>query len=286
VSEFPYHLREDDDEVLSLQFANPDRSLVRQKLEEKRNEVKDQVLDFRSEIISREIDQQIYGVYWTEIYPREFEDEQLRSLSEEEELIVGTVLEGFEAIEEDCAIEDEPLKWYKKPDLHEISEQVDRAQWKQTVPDTGGHLLSNLIIGHGLPNANHRTSISFLETYLQSFEPDFEVPDTGVHGEWYDWSESFVRKSKRLLTLSRKARVLRYLEDWGCDALVRKNDNEIDFTEYNLSVDDPHDHFRGLHRELSTEFVYQILERTEYDHLIAKEDPGKSVFVDRLAADQ
>lgn len=284
VSGFPYHVWQEG-EVLSLQFANPDRSAVENKLEREREEAGEEVSEFRSEIICRELDMDIYGLYTTKIYPREFEEKQFAQLSPEEELLIGTVLEGFEAIEEECAVENRPLKWYKKPDIPTILEQINRVQWKQNVPNVGGHLLSNLIIGHGLPNANHRTSISFLETYLQSFEPDFEVPDTGIHGEWYDWSEEFVRESKRLLTLSRKAPILCYLDEWGCSALVRKNDNEIDFTDYSLHVENPHDYFRQKHREMSTEFVYQILERTEYNHLIAKEDLGKTVFIDRLTAD-
>lgn len=174
----------------------------------------------------------------------------------------------------------------KKPDLSEIVEQVDKVQWRQSVPVVGGNLLSNLITGHGLPNANHRTSISFLETYLQTFDPTFEIPDTGVDGEWYDWSADFVQESKRLLMLSRKSPMFQYLVQWGCDFVRRKNGDDVRLMDYRIGVDDPHSYFCRKHQELCIRFIYKIIERAGHETLQKKEDPGKSVFVDRLLSTQ
>lgn len=282
-----YHRRLDDGTVLSLQFAQPDLEVVEAKEQELRQEADaNGAQHFESQIQSQAFDQQIHSLYSAEIYPREFPDEDIESLSQRESLIVNSLLEAFRSIEQQWVQQGEPLKWYKRPDLPRIVEEVSETRWRQPVPDVAGCLLSNLIFGHGLPNANHRSSLSFVETYLSTFEPEFEIPDTGVHGEWFDWSEEFVHESKRLLMLARKAMMFRYLADWGCSSVLRKNDVVVDFDEYDIGVYDPETHFRQQHKELSIEFVYQILERTEYDALIGEKDPGKRVFLDRLSAIQ
>lgn len=282
-----YHRNLDDGTVLSLQFTHPDRELVEAKEQELRQGAdENEVQLFESQIRSRTFDQRIHTLYTAEIYPREFPDEDIESLSQRELLIVDSLLEAFRAIEKQREKQGEPLKWYKRPDLPRIVEEVTETRWRQPVPDVAGCLLSNLIFGHGLPNANHRSSLSFVETYLGTFEPQFEIPDTGVHGEWFDWSEEFVYESKRLLMLARKAKMFRYFEDWGCDSVIRKNDVSVDFDDYDIWVEDPWSYFRQQHKELSIEFVYQILERTEYDTLIGEQDPGKRVFLDRLSAIQ
>lgn len=242
--------------------------------------------EFESSIVPRRLDKRIYILYTAKIYPRQFPDRDLLNLTEEEKLIVFTVLDGFETIEKECAEAGSPLLWYKKPDLSEIIRQVDRVQWRQPVAAVGGNLLSNLITGHGLPNANHRTSISFLETYLQTFDSTFEVPDTGVSGEWYDWSANFVQESKRLLIMSRKSPLFRYLAQWGCEYVRRKNGDDVFLSEYDIDTGNPYSYFCRKHEELCIEFVHKILEHTRYESLIEKEDPGKSVFIDRLASTQ
>ncbi|QLG28154.1 hypothetical protein HUG10_11605 [Halorarum halophilum] len=282
-----YHRRLDDGTVLSLQFCHPSRERVEAREQHLLQEAAGhEVQHFESQIVSQRYDQQIHALYTAEIYSREFPDEDIASLTRRESLIVETLLEAFRSIEKKWEQEGDPLKWYKRPELRRIVEEVTGTQWRQPVPNVAGCLLSNLIFGHGLPNANHRSSLSLVETYLGTFKPDFEIPDTGVHGEWFDWSEEYVHESKRLLMLARKAKMFRYIEDWGCTSIVRKNDVVAAFEDYNIWVDDPWSHFRQQHRELSIEFVYQILERTEYDTLIGEQDPGKRVFLDRLAATQ
>jgi hypothetical protein len=86
--------------------------------------------------------------------------------------------------------------------------------------------------------------------------------------------------------LARKAKMFCYLVDWGCDYVIRKNDVVIDLNDYDIRTENPWSHFRQQHKELSIQFVYQILERTEYDTLIREQDPGKRVFLDRLSAIQ
>lgn len=282
-----YHSRLDDGTVLFLQFAHPARERVEATEQELRQDAdNNEVQRFESQIRSQTFDQRIHTLYTAEIYPREFPDKDIERLSQRESLIVDTLLEAFRTIEDEREEQGDPLKWYKRPQLPRIIEEVTETQWQQPVPDVAGCLLSNLIFGHGLPNANHRSSLSFVETYLSTFEPEFEIPNTGVPGEWFDWSKEYVHESKRLLMLARKSDMFCYLMEWGCNGVVRKNDIVADFEDYEIQVADPWHHFRQQHQELSIEFVYQILERTEYDTLIGEQDPGKRIFLDRLAAIQ
>ncbi len=281
-----YHRRVGPRAILSLQYANPDPHEVIEKEQNRSEAAGTNLRDFKSSIVPYRLSERIYVLYIAEIHPREFPDDDLQNLSDADRILIQTLLDGFETIEKDCAESGSPLLWYKRPDLSEIVQQIDRVQWRQSVSAVGGNLLSNLITGHGLPNANHRTSISFLETYLQTFDPTFEIPDTGVDDEWYDWSADFVQNSKRFLMLSRKSPLFRYLLRWGCEYVSRKNGDEVYLDDYDIHISDPYTHFSHRHRELCTRFVYKILERAGYENLQDEEDSGKSVFIDRLAANQ
>ena len=76
----------------------------------------------------------------------------------------------------DLIDDDQNLVWYKPLEPDRIADAVARVEWCQTIPDIGGRLLSNLILAHGLPNANHRTALGFLNAYLATIEPAFEPP--------------------------------------------------------------------------------------------------------------
>lgn len=281
----PYHLEEGDGVVLSLQFANPELEAVEQRLRDKREDSSPAVNDFYADIINSSFDQEIHALYTAEVYHRSFAGYEEIS-GEGNQILIDTVIEGFQEIEEECQVNGNSFRWYKQPELHKIVEAINQTEWQQRIPNVAGCLLSNLITTHGLPNANHRTALSFVQVYLNTYAPEFEIPDTGMTGEWYDWAEEFVRESKRLLTLSRKTLLFRYLERWGCEGVIRKDDSKLRFENYDLGADEPLLHFRRQHKELSMEFIYEILERTEENSLIGREDLGRGVFIDRLKGNQ
>lgn len=280
----PYHTEQADGIVLSLQFANPNFETAQQREQQLEAQADSMAAEFRSAIDSTDLDTEVYAVFSAEIHPRVFPDEQFEMLSGDDELVVDTMLDGFHEIEAQQDNAETPFRWYKKPMLPLIVEQVERTQWKQTVPEVGGSLLSNLIIGHALPNANHRASLGFVGTYLQTIEPRFAMPDMGASGEWYEWASEYVAESKRLLTLRRNATMFAHLRAWGCRAIVRKNGNRIEFADYDLDVDDPLSQFGRQHRSRSVAFIRRILYRTGNEHLLNQADNGKSAFVDRLEA--
>lgn len=141
-----YHRRMDDGTVLSLQFAHPDRERVEAEEQERRQDAENnEVQRFESQIRSKTFDQHIHALYTAEIYPREFPDEDIERLSQRESLIVDSLLEAFRTIEDEWEEQGEPLKWYKRPDLPRIIEEVSETQWQRPVPDVAGCLLLNLI---------------------------------------------------------------------------------------------------------------------------------------------
>lgn len=280
---FPYHVEQEDDVVLSLQFVNPERKPVEQRRESLAKECPDSA-DFGFDICSETLDQEVFGLYTAEIHPRAFSVEELERLSPDEQILVDTVIDGFRTIEGECREAGRPLDWYKQPEIPKIIQAFERTQWRQPVAEVGGRLFSNLLLEHPLPNANHRTAVSVVETYLQSISPDVGLPATGEPGEWYEWSREYIRESKRLLTLRRKTAMFRHLREWGCDEIERKNKNVISFSDYELDCDDPRSYYREQHLDLGIEFVEKVLNRTNHEHLINVEDSGKATFVSRLKA--
>lgn len=149
----------------------------------------------------------------------------------------------------------------------------DRIEWQQPVTAVGGQLLSNLILTHALPNANHRTSLSMLLIYLQSVGVDVsgeDLVDSGV--------DEYIQKSKRLLTIRRNATKFRILEDCGGDTVERKGGIQIDLGAYDLTVSDPYTTYARKHEEHSTQFVERLID----EDWRTVDDSGLRTFLDRL----
>jgi len=191
--------------------------------------------------------------------------------------IVDSILQLFDFIREDQGPE-----WYKPLEPESIAQAVERVQWRESVGSVGGQIVSRLILSHGLPNANHRTSLTTLLTYLETFGDLPEVPDTNVGDEWVEWINGYIRESKCLITVRRNARLFGYLMSIGATGVERKNNLVIGFEDYPPGVDDPWEHYRTLHEELWTDFTYEFLERCGASELADREDDGMRVLADRL----
>lgn len=163
----------------------------------------------------------------------------------------------------------------KSADLDAIPDILtDRVEWKQSTSDVGGQLLSNLILTHPLPNANHRTALGSLLVYLQSIGVDATVEDLRSAGV-----DAYIQESKRLLTIRRNATQFRILAKCGCTTVERKGGIQIPLEEYQLDVDDPYSTYATEHERHSISFVERIVADTDYE---STRDPGLRVFLDRL----
>jgi prophage maintenance system killer protein len=217
----------------------------------------------------------------------EFED-VLVKMSPQDRTITVRLLQIFEEIVEKKELKEETkLEIYKQIELERIPDAIARVDWTGTAVDVAGQLLSTLILGHALPNANHRTSISMAQWYLESIETGFSFPDFATEADdWKTWVNKYITESKRLLTVRRNTTAFSLLSEWGTDTVIRRNDIEIVLAEYDLDFTRPeaYAHYGDVHTELCTDFLAESVIRAGHDELISTEGIGKAEFVSFLEA--
>jgi len=150
----------------------------------------------------------------------EFED-VLDEMSPQNRTITVRLLQIFEEIIEEKELEEqEKLEIYKQIELERIPDALARVDWTGTAIDVAGQLMSTLILKHALPNANHRTSISMAQWYLESIETGFSFPDFATEEyDWKTWVNEYITESKRLLTVRRNTTAFSLLSEWGVTPL-------------------------------------------------------------------
>lgn len=212
----------------------------------------------------------------------EFED-VLDEMSPQDRMITVRLLQIFEKIIEEKELEEEAkLEIYKQIELERIPDAIARVDWSGTAVDVAGQLMSTLILKHALPNANHRTSVSMAQWYLESIETGFSFPDFATEEyDWKSWVNEYITESKRLPTVRRNTTAFSLLAEWGCDTVLRKNGIEIVLAEYDLDFtrSEAYKHYGELHTELCTNFLTASVTRAGHDELIATEGNGKAEFV-------
>ena len=215
----------------------------------------------------------------------EFED-TLDEMSPQNRTITVRLLQIFEEIIEEKELEeDTKLEIYKQIELERIPDALARVDWTGTAIDVAGQLMSTLILKHALPNANHRTSISMAQWYLESIETGFSFPDFATEEyDWKTWVNEHITESKRLLTVRRNTTAFSLLSEWGCDTVMRKNGIEIVLTEYDLGFtrSEAYAYYGDVHTELCTDFLIESVTRAGHDELITTEGIGKAAFVSFL----
>lgn len=212
----------------------------------------------------------------------EFED-VLDEMSPQNRTITVRLLQIFEEIIEEKELEEEAkLEIYKQIELERIPDALARVDWTGTAIDVAGQLMSTLILKHALPNANHRTSISMAQWYLESIETGFSFPDFATEEyDWKTWVNEYITESKRLLTVRRNTTAFSLLAEWGCDTVVRKNGIEIVLAEYDLDFtrSEAYAYYGDVHTALCTDFLIESVTRAGHDELITTEGIGKAEFV-------
>jgi len=218
-----------------------------------------------------------------ESHPHRLPENWESGLSESDIVLADALIVSFTGVMETWQENGNPLNWYKKPEPSQFGAAFERVEWRQTVPKVAGEIMSNLIWTHALPNANHRTAVAFIRTYLQSVANDTtgEIPSAGNYdGEWFDWAKEYIYESKRLLLLGRKRRLLKYAKAQGVETVTRKGGVEVNLTAHEFNRETKHKAKTG-HRNRCISFSQDLIERSDYDLLDAI-DPGKRTFVDRL----
>ncbi|WP_257301065.1 hypothetical protein [Haloarchaeobius sp. FL176] len=277
-----YHLP--NDKEFSLEFVNPDRSVV---------EDQQQGIEGRTLVREYELEQTVYALYTAR--------QQALGPAEDLDYDFSAEMESFDAVDRTIAIrilglfrtiidqtyeeERKKLRAYKRVDLDKIPDALGYVNWDGTVPEIGGSLLSNLILTHPLPNANHRTSLALLELYIQAHRYGFDLPEMATEEfEWRGWANQRIRESKRLLTVRRNASIFYYLWKFGCDVVERKGSIQIRLETYALDIPQhiAYDKYGSEHEELCTDLTEQILYREEYSELVNEGGMTKKQFAKRL----
>lgn len=179
----------------------------------------------------------------------------------------------------------EEFRLYKEFEPQKIQQALDHVSWGTTVPQVAGELMSNLILRHSLPNANHRTGITMLHFCIESVEPDFEMPRTHIDDEtWQEWVDSYIVDSKRLITVRRNNLRFKQLEELGVDLVERKDGIQIRLTEFELEMHwrDALSTYARRHEEHCTAFAHVVLKRAERDELLDRSGPTRQAFIEYL----
>lgn len=287
----PYHIGPED--RYSLDFVNPDRNEFEGFLAERSVEPGISVKSREIPVDTDEGTQTLYAVYSRTapdvLLDQSTDEEIVRILDEqytEPQLqILDVILESFVGITETVEDTTGRFQVYKDMDLEKIPEVLEYPDWgTKSVTTVGGQLLSRFILSHPMPNANHRTALTLLERYLRSHGDQLRIPDTGEQGTWYEWARPYIHDSKRLLTVRRNAHVFRYAQSFGVDVVRRKNDVDIELSEFDLTVDNPLGYFATEHEHRSIDFVETVLTQagSEAERFSGTTDPGMETFVEAL----
>lgn len=280
----PYH-QEHGGLVLSLRFVNPNQDVAIESAKDFKAQTSE---DIQTKVVVEEytFDDDLYAVYAAHSYPKEFPTDWDKSLPHREVVLIDSVINTFKGVEDQWLNRGMPLNYYKQPDPRKIGVALDRVQWRQDVPTTGGEIMSSLLLKHTLPNANHRTSVAYLRTYLQSMtdDSDAEFEHAGNYqGDWYDWAKNHVYESKRLLMLRRKSSLLQHAKNHGVDVIRRKSGVKLDLSTQNFENSNAQEIAKNGHTNRCIQFTIELLERSGYENLKSQTDDGKRTFIDRLS---
>lgn len=279
----PYHV-ERDDLVLSLRYVTPSVSKAETVVGDLESETPEDTR-IETQISEFSFDTTFYAVYAARSYPRQFPDDWHTDLADDEIVLVDSVINTFRGVQEEWADRGEPLNYYKEAKPALIAEALDEVEWRDAIPTVGGDLMSSLILKHALPNANHRTAVAYVRTYLESVADgrDVRFRHAGTYdGEWHDWAREHVFESKRLLMLRRKPDVLDYAKRFGTETVRRKSGVDLDLMAQDFGTGDIRSIAERGHRNRCVQFVREILERSDLTELLDREDDGRRAFVDRL----
>jgi len=216
-------------------------------------------------------------------FDQEWLSDRIRELSRAGQVVAFRLVELLEAAV-DVREEDE-FRLYKEFEPQKIQQALDHVSWGAPLPNVAGEVMSNLILRHSLPNANHRTGIAMLQFCIESVDPDFEMPRTHVDDDtWREWVDPYIVDSKRLITVRRNNLRFKQLEKLDVDFVERKDGIQIRLSEFELDMQwrDALSEYAGQHEAHCTAFAQAVLKRAERDDLLDDQGPTKQDFITYL----
>jgi len=254
--------------------------------------VQQKELDGATKLIGYPFDTPIYVLYESETeiedatnidFDREWLGNQIAELPREGQVVAFRLVELLEAAV-DVREEDE-FRLYKEFEPQKIQQALNHVSWEAPLPQVAGEVMSNLILRHSLPNANHRTGIAMLQFCIESVNPNFEMPRTHHDDEtWQEWVDPYIIESKRLITVRRNNIRFKQLEELGIDLVERKDGIQIQLAEFELDMHwrDALSVYATRHEDHCTKFACAVLERAERADLLDTGGPTKQKFINYL----
>lgn len=181
--------------------------------------------------------------------------------------------------------EDEKFRLYKDFEPDQIHRALEHVSWGASLPTVAGELMSNLILRHALPNANHRTAIAMLQFCLETADPSLEMPATHVDDDtWNAWVDPYIVESKQRITVRRNNVRFQHLREQGVDIVGRKGGIQIALDDYELDMHwrEALSRYAKRHESHCIEFAEEILERAERAVLADSVGPTQAEFVEYL----
>lgn len=283
------HYHHPKDEQFSLNFVNDD-------LGEIGSEVVRYDSDVSVKIKRYDLSTVFYVVYTSRfsggaVTDMEFNlSDALAEMDDDNATIVARLFELYRAIlSENEEQEGTPIKAYKKDDIEAIGEALNETAWEGSATDVAGCLASNLILKHGLPNANHRTAIAMIQSYLRRINLDFSMPETKLETgpetyNWREWVNEYINESKRILTIRQNNIWFKYLRKYGATKIERKHQVMIELDRYELDMY-PHEAkevYAEKHQGLWRDFVKTAIEQSGYPELKHKSGLSKASFAKKI----
>jgi hypothetical protein len=249
-------------------------------------------LDGATKLIGYPFDTPVYVLYEADAeietaadidYDREWLGDRIAEVDREGQIVAFRLVELLEAAV--GVREEDEFRLYKEFEPHKIQQALDQVSWRTQLPRVAGELMSNLILRHSLPNANHRTAIAMLQFCIESVDPDFAMPRTHVDDDtWREWVDPYIIESKRLITVRRNNLRFKKLENLDVDLVERKDGIQIRLAEFELNMHwrDALSEYAGQHESHCTDFAQAVLQRAERDDLLDRQGPTKQELITYL----
>lgn len=216
-------------------------------------------------------------------YDSAFVEDRIAGQPRPTQIVAFRLIELLEAAV-DVREEDE-FRLYKEFEPEQIHEALQNVSWGETLPTVAGELLSNLVLRHSLPNANHRTGIALAQLCIETVDPAFEMPSTHVDDEtWKEWIDPYIVESKRIITVRRNNVRFNHLAGLDVDLVERKGGIRIRLSDYDLDMY-PREALRKyakIHEEHCVDLITELLKRADRSDLVTQSGPTKEELVEYL----
>ena len=216
-------------------------------------------------------------------YDADFVQDRIENQSRPTQIVAFRLIELLKAAVN--GREEDEFRLYKEFEPEQIHEALQNVSWGERLPTVAGELLSNLVLKHSLPNANHRTAIAMGQLCIETVEPAFEMPNTHIDDEtWKEWIDSYIVESKRLITIRRNNLRFKHLAELNVDLVERKGGIRIRLSDYELDMypGEAKQIYAKYHEDLCVDLVDELFDRTDQSDLSAQSGPTKQEFVEYL----